>query len=334
MAAGENAHSGATTTNEPPRKEKTRKTPAGGKETSISRAVHLPVVPPLPCPPSAKRLHLRHYRIDERTTLPAISTLTAAEALAVLVPAVREAGAIGLRFARDGAKTFTKADSSPVTEADLAIDAHLGRVLRAVSPDIGWLSEETADDPERLSRRQVWIVDPIDGTRGFVAGNGEWVVSAALVADGRPLVGVLFRPTHGDFYTAVRGAGAFLNGERLTIAEGGLGDLIAPAGPKTYVEAVRRVAPKAEQRPRLASLALRLAFLAQNRLDAAFAKANAHDWDLAAADLIVQEAAGRLSGFDGDELVYNRPDPVHPPLVAASASRHEALARALRQAQV
>jgi myo-inositol-1(or 4)-monophosphatase len=264
------------------------------------------------------------------TTAP---TLAAPEALDLLVTAVREAGEIGLRFARDGARTFSKADSSPVTEADLAIDAHLGERLRTVSPEIGWLSEETTDDVSRLARRQVWIVDPIDGTRGFVAGNGEWVISAALVADGRPIAGVLLRPTTGDLYTATAGGGARLNGAPLAIRPARLADLAGAAGPKPFVEALRVHAPRLEARPRLASLALRLAFLAENRLDAAFAKTDAHDWDLAAADLIVQEAAGLVAGFDGAPLVYNRPDPVHPPLVAASTACLPDVARVLRGAQ-
>ncbi len=260
--------------------------------------------------------------------------LAADEALDLLVTAVREAGEIGLRYVREGARTFSKADSSPVTEADLAIDAHLAQRLRPVSPAIGWLSEETTDDVTRLDRQQVWIVDPIDGTRGFVAGNGEWVISAALVDAGRPIAGVLLRPTTGDLYTATVGGGARLNGEILAIRPGGLADLAGAAGPKPFVEALRAHAPRLEARPRLASLALRLAFLAENRLDAAFAKTDAHDWDLAAADLIVQEAAGRVSGFDAAPLVYNRPEPVHPPLVAASVTRLPDLARVLREAQV
>ena len=257
--------------------------------------------------------------------------LTAKEALALLIAAVREAGEIGLRFVRDGARTFTKADASPVTEADLAIDAHLAGQLRAAAPAIGWLSEETADSAERLARRQVWIVDPIDGTRGFVAGNGEWVISAALVEDGRPLAGVLYRPTTGDLYEARRGGGAFKNGVRLVVPDGALSDIGPVAGPKPFFDMLRRGAPLAERAPSLASLALRLAFLAEGLIDVAFAGANSHDWDIAAAELIVEEAGGRVTGCDGAPILYNRPEPVHQALVCAGPARHAALAPLLRE---
>ena len=253
--------------------------------------------------------------------MPSARHLTAHEALDLLVPAVQEAGEIGLRFGRDGAKTFTKADFSPVTEADLAIDAHLAGRLRGVSEAIAWLSEEATDSAERLSRRQVWIVDPIDGTRGFVAGNGEWVISAALVEDGVPIAGVLLRPTTGDLYKAARGGGAFLNGHPLKVTDGPLADVRSASGPKFYVDLVRERVEEAERHASLSSLALRLAFLAEGRTDLAFAKSAAHDWDIAAADIIVREAGGRLTWMDGSQIVYNSLDPVHPPLIAAGAQR-------------
>jgi myo-inositol-1(or 4)-monophosphatase len=247
--------------------------------------------------------------------------------MGVLIPAVREAGEIGLRFARQGAKTFTKHDASPVTEADLAIDHHLSERLRSVTTAAGWLSEEIADTSERLSKQQVWIVDPIDGTRGFVAGNGEWVISAALVEAGRPIAGVLFRPTTGDLYEATQGGGARLNGRVLRVPDGPLAAVRRLSGPKPLFDEARRRLPEAERLPSLSSLALRLAFVAEGRIDGAFAKARAKDWDVAAADLIVEEAGGLLGTVAGERLCYNRPDPTHPTLVAAGASRQAALAR-------
>lgn len=255
--------------------------------------------------------------------------LTAQDAIGLLVPAVREAAEIGLRFARDGARTFVKSDASPVTEADLAIDRHLFDRLGGASQAIAWMSEETADTADRLSRRQVWIVDPIDGTRGFVEGNGEWVISAALVEDGRPIAGVLLRPTTGDLYEAVRGQGATLNGQRLMVPDGPAGTTRTAAGPKPYIDALKHVAPALLRQPSLSSLALRLAYVAEGRLDAAFAKDSAHDWDIAAADLIVGEAGGTVTSFDGAIVVYNRPKPVHPPLVATGIERSVALASLL-----
>jgi myo-inositol-1(or 4)-monophosphatase len=260
--------------------------------------------------------------------------LTAPEALARLTDAVREAGEIGLRYVEHGARTFTKKDASPVTEADLAIDAHLALRLKDASPDIGWLSEEAVDSADRLARRQVWIVDPIDGTRGFVAGNGEWVISAALVEEGRPIAGVLLRPTTGDLYQATRGGGARKNGALLRASDGPLAAIRCASGPKAFIDALHRQVPGVERGPSLSSLALRLAFLAEGRFDVAFAKKSAHDWDVAAAELILQEAGGRVTWIGGEELVYNRPDPVHSALVAAGRSRQQSLAALVARVEV
>jgi len=262
--------------------------------------------------------------------VPSAKPLTAQDALGLLVPAVREAGEIGLRFVRQGAKTFTKSDASPVTEADLAIDAHLEAQLRGASNGVGWLSEEATDTGDRLLKRQVWIVDPIDGTRGFVAGNGEWVISAALVEDGRPVAGVLFRPTTLDLYEATRGGGAFLNGRPLRAGDGALSGARNVSGPKYFVDVVREQVEAAVRVPSLSSLALRLAFLAEGRTDIAFAKSASHDWDIAAADLILHEAGARLTTLAGDDIDYNRIDPVHPALVAAGVERHAILTELMR----
>ena len=136
-----------------------------------------------------------------------------------LTAAAREAGALALGFFRLGAGTSAEVQSkfggSPVTEADLAADALLKRRLREAFPDAGWLSEETADDAERLKRRVLLVVDPIDGTRAFVAGDPRWAVSAALVVDGRPVAGVVHAPALEETYAAARGAGATLTAARL-----------------------------------------------------------------------------------------------------------------------
>ncbi len=252
---------------------------------------------------------------------PTARLLSASEALPLLIEAAREAGEIGLAFVRDGARIFDKPDNSPVTEADLAIDAHLAKRLRGISPAIGWLSEEAADSADRLSRRQVWVLDPIDGTRGFIAGNSEWVISAALVEDGRPLAGVLYRPTNGDLYIAGRGLGAFKNDVPIQARQGALEQATTIAGPKPMFDIAQRASPRAERAASLSSLALRIAYVAEGRVDAAFASGSSHDWDIAAAEIILTEAGGRLTTLRGEEIAYNKADPVHAPLVMAGSER-------------
>ncbi|KAA5597259.1 3'(2'),5'-bisphosphate nucleotidase CysQ [Blastochloris sulfoviridis] len=247
-------------------------------------------------------------------------------ARAALVEAVAEAGDIALRFFRADPRSWTKgAAKSPVTEADVAIDVFLRQRLIARAPAYGWLSEETQDSAERLTRRRLWIVDPIDGTRAYMAGGTDWSISAALVEDGRAIAAVLFAPVSREMFSASRGRGATRNG--VPIRAGSRTDPAGArmAGPKQGYPAVTTILADAGQVERVRSLALRIARVAEGTLDAAFAGAGGNDWDLAAADLLMHEAGGRLTTHAGADLVFNRPKPVHGALVAAGAAMHQPL---------
>jgi myo-inositol-1(or 4)-monophosphatase len=213
----------------------------------------------------------------------------------------------------------------------MAVDKLLRDGLAAAAPDVAWLSEESTDDPARLDAARVWIVDPIDGTRGYIAGQPDWAVSAALVEHGRPVAACLFAPVSDEFFMAVAGCGATRNGVAIGTSPGADLAGIRFAGPKNFVERLGTVAPPFTITPRLHSLALRLARVAQGEIDAAIAGGNSHDWDLAAADLLVHEAGGALTPFDGAPLRYNRAVPRHGMLVAAGRERHAALLELLKR---
>ena len=246
-----------------------------------------------------------------------------------LASAVREAGALALHMFRGRPASWIKGASSPVSEADLAVDALLRERLLAIR-DAGWLSEETEDDPARLQRAEVWVVDPIDGTRAYLAGLAEWVIAAALVRFGRPLVAALYAPVSDELFLSVAGGGATLNGAPIKASTG---DQLAGAtfsGAKRRLDSLAAVEPRIVTVPRIPSLALRLARVATGALDGTFAAPNSHDWDLAAADLLVHEAGGLVTGLTGESLIYNRPNPVHGALVAAGRARHELLLGLIR----
>jgi myo-inositol-1(or 4)-monophosphatase len=252
-----------------------------------------------------------------------------ARARDLLTDAVREAGALALQTFRGELRSWIKGKSSPVSEADLAVDALLRDRLLAAG-DFGWLSEETEDDPARLQKPHVWVVDPIDGTRAYLAGLPEWVISAALVSNGRPVVGALYAPVTDELFLSVAGAGVTLNGKPIKASAG---DHLAGArlsGAKRRLDVLAAIAPGIETVPRIPSIALRLARVATGALDATFTAPDSHDWDLAAADLLVHEAGGALTTLTGDDLVYNRPNPVHGALVAAGRARHEMLLGLIR----
>jgi len=256
------------------------------------------------------------------------------EVLAFAVEAARHAGRLALGFFQHGAHTHatvnTKHGGSPVTEADLLANSALEQRLKARFPEAGWLSEETVDDPSRLSRRVVVIVDPIDGTRGFVAGDPRWAVSVGFVLDGRPIVGVVHAPALDETYAAVRGEGATLNGASIAVSNRTVLAGARAAGPKASAAAVLTAGLPLEIIPKIPSLAYRLAQVARGTIDVAIASGDSHDWDIAAADLIVHEAGGRLTSLDGEVPTYNRHDLTHGALYAASACLHNTLLEAAK----
>ncbi|MBN9221441.1 MAG: 3'(2'),5'-bisphosphate nucleotidase CysQ [Mesorhizobium sp.] len=242
------------------------------------------------------------------------ATSGAAEDLLLLRDAAREAGLIAMRYFGKDPQVWMKGGTSPVSEADHAADAYLRRTLLAARPDYGWLSEETVDDPARLSAPRTFVVDPIDGTRGFLEGQRTWCVSVAVVEHGRTLAGVLECPALDETYWALPGEGAFRNGKRIAIRE--LGEKAEISGLKQLIDLVPAGWQKRLTRaPYSPSLAYRLAMIANGSLDGTFVKPNAHDWDIAAADLILREAGGQLLD------PYGR-----APLYAGAVTRHGALA--------
>ena len=249
---------------------------------------------------------------------------------ALLTDTVREAGALALSLFRTELKNWTKGASSPVSEADIRVNDLLESRLRSATPDYGWLSEESVDDEARLEKRLVWIVDPIDGTRGYLAGREDWCVSVALVENGSALLAAVFAPASDEFFFAMRGQGAVRNTVPVLATSGTELDFSRVAGPKPLVERLSRQTGEIVLHPRIGSLALRLCRVAQGSLDAAFAGGQSRDWDLAAANLIVQEANGNMTALSGDAILYNRREVTHGVLVAAGRDRHASIVEHFR----
>jgi myo-inositol-1(or 4)-monophosphatase len=253
----------------------------------------------------------------------------------LLVSAAREAGALALESfhvgGRTSARVVTKPGGSPVTDADLAADALLKRRLREALPDAGWLSEETVDDLERLSRRSLIIVDPIDGTRAFVIGDPRWAVSIALIVDGRPVAGVVHAPALDETYAAARGGGATFNGA--VIVPAASWPPRTAAGPKLVIEAMAaELGVSIEIIPRVPALAYRLCLAARGAVDFALSAANSHDWDIAAADILLEEAGARLIDASGERLRYNSRQVSRSPLLATSDAAAPRLINGFRAA--
>jgi myo-inositol-1(or 4)-monophosphatase len=255
--------------------------------------------------------------------------------LALIEDSVREAGAIARRLYRGSYRKWDKGKGQPVTECDLAVDELLSRRLRAARPKYGWLSEETEDDPQRLEASFVWVVDPIDGTVAFVKGRPHFTICAAIVADGRPIVGTVYNPVTGECFSAISGRGATLNGKRLHASTRTELEGCRMLGPQTTFDRPSASIAPSTPWPRMHvetrnSVAYRLALVACGAFDAAVALSPKHDWDLAAADLIVQEAGGRATTHGGDLFRYNAATPLQPSVVAAGPALHVQLIARLR----
>ena len=243
---------------------------------------------------------------------------------------MREAGELARATARGPFKRWTKGDDdSPVSEGDIAVNDLLRARLTDLMPGAGWLSEETEALPDR-SLPLAWVVDPIDGTRAYISGRADWTISVALVENGRPLLAALFAPVTDEMFIAVQGKGAALNGVTIAVSRGATLARARLAGPKRYLDKLAGLAPSMLAQPKVHSLALRLTRVAHGELDAAFASPGSHDWDLAAADLLVHEAGGRFTDFAGRPLQYNAPHTGHGALIAAGFARHGALIDLLR----
>lgn len=256
---------------------------------------------------------------------PAVTGLPSlADELSLLVDAAREAGAMAMaHFGGSDLDVQIKDGDSPVTKADYAVDTFLRHTLTEARPGYGWLSEETADT-EIAARRaapRTFIVDPIDGTRAFIAGHAVWCVSAAIVEAGRPVAGVLECPALGETITATRGGGAHGNGGSLSVRTPPETRVVG--GPRPLVNRLAGQASFAvERHSHVPSLAYRLAMIACGQMDATFVKPASADWDIAAADLIVHEAGGLMTDASGALPQLNGADPLKGMLVAGHPDMH------------
>lgn len=235
--------------------------------------------------------------------------------LTLIREAAREAGSIAMQYFRKDPEVWYKDGRSPVSEADMAVNRFLHAELLKARPDYGWLSEETEDDKSRLHGDAAFVVDPIDGTRAYIRGEDVWCVSVAVVRDGHTVAGVLACPARDEFYESGVDTGVRKNGDPIHVARPGTADLIAAPDivydrlPKDWTSGLIRS-------KHISSLAYRVAMVADGRLAATFIKPNSHDWDLAAADLILRNAGGAIVDLHGDRLRYNQNNTRHGILLA------------------
>jgi len=256
---------------------------------------------------------------------------------ALLIQATRAGGAIAKNYFGGEYRRWDKGRAGPVTEADYAVDAYLKDTLLKARPSYGWLSEESEDDRSRLSAKRVFIADPIDGTRAFMRGVPEFTVVACVVERGKPVAAAIYNPVTDEMFEATTGGGARCNGAALCVsAQAGIENCRMLAS-TTMLSRSEWASPwPAMQVENRRSIAYRMALVAAGEFDAMISLGAKHDWDIAAGDLIVREAGGRVTTGDGAALLYNGLQALQPDIVAAPPLLHECLlarTRALRASQ-
>lgn len=252
--------------------------------------------------------------------------------LALLVQAAEAAGRIAMAHFKTGVETWEKPGEGPVTVADIAIDRILHAEFRAARPDYGWLSEESASAHDRAARDRIFIADPIDGTRAFIAGQEGWGPALAVAERGRVVAAVMHLPARSETFAALCGGGATLNGRPIRAsarteldgatvlaASSQLRDELWPGGP-----------PPVERHFR-PSLAWRLCLVGLGQFDAMITLRDAYEWDIAAGSLIAAEAGATVTDAAGNVLGFNRHPARAPGVIAAPGAIHRAL-MALRRA--
>ena len=245
------------------------------------------------------------------------------EDLALVVEAVRGAGAVAqAHFDAADAKVWEKSKNNPVTDADIAVNDHLERVLKTARPDYGWLSEETQDDASRHSCPRTFVVDPIDGTRAFIDRRPGFAVCVAVIEGGRAVAGAVYNVLKDEMYAAAEGLGATLNGESIRVSD------------RAEVEGCRMVGyPRKFRRQgwpdmeiRISnSMAYRMVMVAADTVDATVSFTPKSDWDVAAADIIAREAGAVVTNLDGVPFRYDAESVREFGVVCANPALHRLL---------
>src|ERR1700722_3986139 len=225
--------------------------------------------------------------------------------------------AVFARFTPGAIETEYKVGHDPVTEADRALDAVLRKEL--LRDGEGWLSEESVDDPVRLQRSRVWVVDPLDGTREFVKGIPEFCVSISFVEDGRPVAGGIYNPATAETFLGAIDSGVTYNGKASHPSQRKpLDGALVLASRSEVKRGEWKVFENSNLNIRpMGSVAYKLALVAAGLADVTFTLTPKNEWDVVAGAALVQSAGGFVGTLEKTDLTANRRDPLLSGLLAS-----------------
>ena len=230
-----------------------------------------------------------------------------------------EAGKIINNYYQADYEIKEKGNHNPVTTADHAADSYLKDILLEARPNYGWLSEETIDSHERINKERVWIVDPLDGTKEFIEGIPNFVVSVALVENCEPIVGVLYNPVTKEIFTAAKGEGAFLNGKPIHCSTSkNVSDMVMLTSRsetrRGLWEPYNQIFGEFRA---VGSVAYKLGLTAAGEADIFASLRPKNEWDICAGNCIINEAGGKLIDLMGKRVSFNQESTlIEPGLIA------------------
>ena len=228
--------------------------------------------------------------------------------LNVAINAAKEAGKIILKYYKSDFAIKEKGFGNPVTTADIAVDEYLKKTLTNYFPQYGWLSEETVDAIDRLSKNRIWIVDPIDGTKEFIHGTDEFVVSIGLVENGSPVLGVIYNPVKDEIFYSSKGEGSYLNDLQIFCNEykSSKEMILLISASERKKGLWNRHSKKFKSLKTMGSVAYKIALIAAGIGDTFVTLRPKNEWDVCAADCIINEARGKLATLNGEKRIYNQ----------------------------
>ncbi|MBX7148158.1 3'(2'),5'-bisphosphate nucleotidase CysQ [bacterium] len=252
--------------------------------------------------------------------------------LALAIQAAKAAGDIINQYYRAEYTVEHKGADQPVTIADREADAAIKTLLLKTFPDDGWLSEETKDTSDRLSKNRVWIVDPLDGTKEFIAKIPEFAVSIGLVVNHKPVVGVVYNPATGEMFAAEQGKGATCNGKAISVSACSVLDQ------KTKILASRSETKRGEWKQyenqfsviETGGMAHKMVTVACGRADGSFSLNPKSEWDFCGGEVILKEAGGKICRLDGSDFTYNNSNPVVDGIVHANQNLFEEIKKLIK----